>query len=100
MENISSHRACVTQEALDRIGFCLLLLINHVADQHFERLHCHIDACVEKHKSHQSENHRTAYCQTKRSCVWKQAHDEYCRGSANKQIRDSTSEPTPSLVAQ
>ena len=75
-EDISSHRAGIAEETLDRVSFCLLLLIDHIADQHLERLHRHIDAGVQEHQGYQTEEHRTTHGQAQRTSVWQQAHHQ------------------------
>ena len=40
---------CIAQERLNAVGLGLLFFVDHVANQHLERLHGHIDAGVKEH---------------------------------------------------
>ena len=73
-EDESYQTAGVHEEALDRIGLAFLLFAHHVAHQHLERLHSHVDGCIKKHQSHEAEDHGTGEREVEVSCVRKQAH--------------------------
>ena len=99
-EHISHQRAGVAQKALYRVGQGFLLLVHHVAHEHLERLHGHVDARVEKHQRDKTEHHGRADSHAERAGVGQQAHDEYGHQCADKQIRYAPAEAAPRLVAQ
>ena len=51
----------ITEKALNRVGFCLLFFIDHVAHKHLKRLHRHVDTGIKKHQCDEAEQHSTAY---------------------------------------
>ena len=94
------HRTGIAEETLYGVSLCLLLLVYHVAHQHLEWLHSHVDAGVEKHEGYQAEEHCAAYGQAERTGVGQQAHNQDGCCSTDEEIRDATAEATPRLVAQ
>ena len=99
-EDISSYRTGIAEETLDRVSLCLLFFIYHIAYQHLERLHRHVDARIEEHQRYQSEEHRTAYGQSERTGIRQQAHHQDGNRSTHKEIRDAATEAAPRLIAQ
>ena len=57
-EDIANQRAGVAEGGLDSIGSTLLLLVDHIADHHLERLHGYINRGVEEHEREKPEPHR------------------------------------------
>jgi hypothetical protein len=99
-EYITGYRTRIAEETLNGVSLRLLFLIHHVAHQHLERLHRHIDARIKKHQGYQSKNHRTANRQTKRTGIRQKTHHQDSQRSSHKEIRNSSAETAPCLVAQ
>lgn len=76
------------------------VFIYHIAYQHLERLHRHVDARIEEHQRYQSEEHRTAHGQSERTGIREQAHYQDGNRSTHKEIRDAATEAAPRLIAQ
>ena len=99
-EDISGYRTGIAEETLDRVSLCLLFFIYHIAYQHLERLHRHVDARIEEHQRYQTEEHRTAHGQSERTGIRQQAHYQDGNRSTHKEIRDAATEAAPRLIAQ
>mgnify|MGYP000056746179 CR=1 FL=1 len=99
-EDISGYRTGIAEETLDRVSLCLLFFIYHIAYQHLERLHRHVDARIEEHQRYQSEEHRTAHGQSERTGIREQAHYQDGNRSTHKEIRDAATEAAPRLITQ
>ena len=54
--DVAHDGAGVAEEALDAVGEALLLFVDHVADEHLEGLHGHVDGGVEQHQGHKAED--------------------------------------------
>ena len=98
-EDESYESSGIHEEALDRISLALLLLADHVADKHLERLHSHVDRSVKKHQGDESEDHRTGKGEAEVAGVRKQAHHSDCDKGAEEKVRDTASETAPCPVA-
>ena len=100
-EDVAHQRACIAQERLDRVGFGLLFLVDHVAHHHLEGLHGHVDARVKEHEGNQAEGHGAGNGQAERAGIGQQAHhDDGCQGT-NQQIGDAAAPAAhPRLVAE
>ena len=99
-EEESYHRTGITEKRLNGIGFGLLLLVDHIAHQHLEGLHRHVDTRVEQHECHQSEDEGCTYRHSERAGIGQQAHDSHSYGGSSEQIRYATTETGPGLVTQ
>ena len=58
-EEISDHRAGITESRLNGISRTFLLLIDRIADHHLKRLHRDINGGIEKHETKETEPHRS-----------------------------------------
>ena len=85
---------------MDAVSFCFLLFIHHIAHQHLERLHGHIDARVEQHEHDEAEEHHRRDGKSQRAGIRQQAHHGHSNGCSNKQIRYTTAEAAPGLVGE
>ena len=54
------------------------MIFGLIALMHLERLHCHVDRCIKKHKGNQTEDHGSPDCEVEVSGVRKQAHHRDC----------------------
>ena len=99
-EDVARNGTGVAEERLYGVGERLLLLVDHVAHQHLERLHGHVDARVEKHQREQSEYHCRRYRHAERPGIGQQAHHEDGNGSPDEEIGYAPSEACPCLVGQ
>ena len=94
------HIAGITKKTLDGIGSGFLFLIDHVAHQHLEGLHSHIDGRIKEHQCYQAENHRSTNGETERTRIGQQTHHGYGKSSTYKEIRNAAAETCPRFVAQ
>ena len=99
-EQKAHHGTSITEERLDAVGLGLLFFVDHIAHQHLERLHGHIDAGIEQHQGYQSEDQSRTHRHTEGTGIGQQTHDGYGQSSANEQIRYATSETAPRLITQ
>ena len=99
-EEVAHDRSGVAEERLYGVGERLLLLVNHVAHEHLERLHRHVDARVEEHQRDEAEHHCRADRHAERTGVWQQAHHGYSHRCADEEIGNAASEATPCAVAE
>ena len=99
-EYVSDQRAGVAEETLYGVGEAFLLLVYHVAHEHLEGLHGHVDACVEEHERHEAEHHCGRYCHAERACVGQHAHYEYGHQGSHEQVGYAPAEAAPCLVAE
>ena len=99
-EEVAHDRSGVAQERLYGVGERLLLLVDHVAHEHLERLHRHVDARVEEHQRDEAEHHGCAYSHAERAGVGQQAHHGYGYRCAYEEVGYASAEATPCAVAQ
>ena len=99
-EEVAHDRSGVAQERLYGVGERLLLLVDHVAHEHLERLHRHVDARVEEHQRDEAEHHGCAHRHAERAGVGQQAHHGYGYRCAYEEVGYASAEATPCAVAQ
>ena len=99
-EDVAHERTGVAQERLDAVGLGLLFLVNHVANHHLERLHCHVDAGVQEHERDETEGHGGGNGKTKAAGVGQHAHHYHCHCGTHQQVGDAAAQTSPRLVAE
>ena len=99
-EQETDYRPCIAEKTLYGICEPFLLLVDHVADEHLERLHRDIDRQIEKHQSHSSEYQCAGQCEMETAGIGKQTHDDHGQQRSENKIREASSEPTPGAVAE
>ncbi len=99
-EHEAHNRACVTQEALYGVGEALLLLVDHVAYEHLERLHGYVDRQVEEHQCECSEDECAGHGEVEASGIGKQCHDDYGEYCAKQEVGKTATEAIPCAVAE
>ena len=99
-EHKTHHAASVAEERLNGIRLGFLLLVHHIADEHFERLHCNIDARIKKHQRQQSKHHRRAHRKSKTSRIGQEAHYKHRNCRSHKETRNPAAKTVPRPVAK
>ena len=104
-EEITEEAACIAQEALGAVRLGLLLLADHVAHHHLERLHRHIDGGVEEDEAEQAKPHRAveseegiSLAEVEAARIRKQQHHQHGNYGSYQKIWLAPSQTAPGLV--
>ena len=98
-EEIAHERTSVAQEALDRVCLGLLLVVNHIADHHLERLHRHIDRGIEEHKHNGTKGERRLNDHIETTRIWQERHNDNGNQSTHIEVRLTATPLAPGFVA-
>ena len=103
-EEVTYDRTGVTESRLDGVCRTLLLLVDHIADHHFEGLHGDIDGGIQEHEAEQAEPHRRIEAEEEGlregevTCIRQKEHHRDRDERAHEQIGFTTPETRPGLV--
>ena len=95
-----NHRTGIGEKTLNTVGITLLLVVNHIADHHLERLHCHVGRHIQQGNHQRAKYQRGKRAKAETAGVRHQNHDQHGNQCAIQQIRQAAATETrcPSAV--